>query len=755
MERPGPAPWGPAFQIVREIDVQRLLKGLSPEGEALLDLIPGGVMQCRNDGNYTIVEVNEGFRGMFGFTAEELAQRFQNQFLAMIHPADRQNFLIEVDRQLGRGDRLSLSYRVVCKDGGYKWTASSAKLFGDEREERFFCILLDLTEVRDAQEKLRLSLEHLEIIMNQSSDIIFEWDFASDAMSFSPNWLDKFGYAPHYDGSLSKEETFRHFHPDDVDPMAEFLKAAKEGAPGSVLDVRIRNSKDQYVWCRIRAATQYSAENVPLRAVGTISDIDEEKRMVEDLRRRAELDALTGLYNHAETERRAGMYLDGMPETICAMFIIDVDNFKLVNDGQGHLFGDAVLAELAAGMKKLTRKSDVIGRIGGDEFAIFLKDIPSSQIAEEKARKLLEIFQNLFRGEKKPIEVTCSIGLAIYPWDGLDFQTLYHCADLALYQAKSQGKNRYARFDPKSMAAVDRIGYSSLGAVIDSDQNTGGNKGNLVNYVFQILYDSEDINAAVEAILEIIGRRFDVSRAYVFENSPGGEYVDNTYEWCNEGIPPQKEFLQHYPLEKVEGYRELFRDNAIFYCRDIHALTPAQAALFESQGIRSTLQCALHDGKEFRGFVGFDECTGLRMWNQEEIGMLSLVAQLLTTFLLKKRESDRNQKIMVQLNAILDMQDSYIYVIRQDNYELLYLNRKTLRLDPSAKAGMTCHKAFFGQDTPCESCPLSGDTEVYNPRYGVWTRAWYSTMKWEDKDAYLINCTDITEHKQPRDQEKN
>ena len=137
MERPGPAPWGPGFQIVREIDVQRLLKGLSPEGEALLDLIPGGVMQCRNDGNYTIVDVNEGFRGMFGFTAEELTQRFQNQFLAMIHPADRQNFLIEVDRQLGRGDRLSLSYRVVCKDGGYKWTASSAKLFGDEREERF------------------------------------------------------------------------------------------------------------------------------------------------------------------------------------------------------------------------------------------------------------------------------------------------------------------------------------------------------------------------------------------------------------------------------------------------------------------------------------------------------------------------------------------------------------------------------------------------------------------------------------------
>lgn len=103
------------------------------------------------------------------------------------------------------------------------------------------------------------------------------------------------------------------------------------------------------------------------------------------------------------------------------------------------------------------------------------------------------------------------------------------------------------------------------------------------------------------------------------------------------GLYPQKEFLQQYPYEKVEGYKDLFRDNSVFYCRDIHSLTPAQSRLFESQGICSTLQCALYDDKEFCGFIGFDECTGLRMWNKEEIGILSLVAQMLTTFLSKKR----------------------------------------------------------------------------------------------------------------------
>lgn len=727
--------------------MERLLKGLSPDGEALLNLIPGGVMQCRNDAGYTIVEVNDGFFDMFGFTKEELAEQFQNRFIEMIHPSDRQIFLIEVERQLNKGDRLSLSYRVVCKDGRYKWTASSAQLFGDEREQRFFCIFLDLTEVRDTQEKLRLSLEHLEIIMNQSSDVIFEWDLVADEITVSPNWLGKFGYAPHYDARLKKEELLRHFHPDDMEPMAVLMDEVKKGAPNSVIDIRISTAKEQYIWCRLRATTQYDAENRPLRAVGTISDIDEEKRTMEDLRRRAELDALTGLYNHAEMERRAQQYLQGNPETICAMFIIDVDNFKQVNDRQGHLFGDAVLAELAAGMKKLTRKSDVIGRIGGDEFAMFLKDLPSSQIAEEKARKLLDMFEKLFRGEKYSFEVTCSVGLAIYPWDGNDYQTLYHCSDLALYQAKSQGKNQYVRYDPRRMAAMERIGYSSLGAAIDSDQTASGKSGDLVNYVFQILYDTSDIDAAIDAILEIVGRRFDVSRAYVFEDSVDGTYTVNTYEWCNEGITPQKELFQHYSWDNVKDYQELFRDNAVFYCRDIHALAPDQTALFESQGICSTLQCALCDGQKFRGFIGFDECSGLRMWNKEEIGMLSLIAQMLTTFLLKKREADRNEQVMVQLNAILDMQDSYIYAIRKDTYELLYLNHKTLRLDPSAQAGMTCHKAFFKRDLPCEDCPLTGATEVYNPQYDVWTRVHYSTMKWGDSDAYLINCADITEYK--------
>lgn len=592
----------------------------SQEYQVLLDNIPGGIQQCLNDEVYTIVAVNQGFLDMFGFSREEIAEQFEDHFIEMVHPSDRKEVLKKASAQLGTDSRMMLNYRVKCKDDSYKWVIDNGQLVCDDHgKEMIFCVLLDDTEARNAQ---------------------------------------------------------------------------------------------------------------------------------DDLRRRAERDALTGLYNREETERQIHRHLSNASDELCALFMIDTDNFKLVNDRQGHLFGDAVLSELAAIMKKLTRQTDVVGRIGGDEFMIFLKDISSVEAAADKAVELLKMFRHLFRDEKQLVEITCSIGVAVFPRDGKDFQSLYHSADQALYQAKSQGKNQYVIFDPDNTVPVDHMAYSSLGAAIDSDQRAEGGTSDLVSYVFQILYDSSDIDHAIQMILEIVGKRFDVSRAYVFENSEDGLYADNTYEWCDEGIEPEKENLQHFPYSSLEGYEELFVNNSIFYCRDIYALQPNQIALFESQGIRSTLQCAIREEGKFRGFVGFDECTGKRLWTREEVGMLSLISQILTTFLQVKRVTSRDRQLAVQLNTILDVQDAYIYAIKDGTYELLYLNQKTKTLDPKAREGMACYQAFFERSEPCPNCPLSRrGGEIYNPKYGLWTRVRLAPMKWDDYDAYLLTCFDITEYK--------
>lgn len=717
--------------------------------QILMDNIPSGVQQCVNDEFFTIIEVNQSFLELFGFSRQELEDRFQNRFIEMIHPADRKNILVETSEKLKVKSKAILNYRVLCGDGSYKWVADNAQMIRDENgEERMICILIDVTESRNAREELRLSLERHQILMEQTADIIFEWNILEDTLSYSGKWIKKFGFEAITENVSAGIPLSANIYQDDIPVILALMEAARCGTAYSTADFRVKNAEGKYIWCRIRATDQYDDEGDPLKAIGVITDIDAEKRMMEDLRRRAERDALTGLFNRGETESRIRRHLESNPNELCALLLIDTDNFKAVNNTQGHLFGDAVLTELAAGMKKLTRQSDVVGRIGGDEFTILLKSITSREKAAEKAQQLLDLFQHLFEQGKQPIEVTCSAGIALYPEDGKDFPSLYYCADQALYQAKSLGKNQYMLFDRDNAVPVEQTGYSALGASIDSDLQTAGASGELLSYVFQVLYDNRDIDRVIQAILEIVGKRFDVSRAYVFENSDDGEYCDNTYEWCNEGVVPQKELLQHFPYSDVAGYQDLFKNDAVFYCRDIRSLTPEQTAMFEAQGVYSTLQCAIMEEDAFHGFIGFDECTGIRMWTKAEIATLTLISQLLTIFLLKYRATDRDQKLAIQLNTILDTQDAYIYAVEKGSYELLYLNYKTRTLDPDAEIGMTCYGAFFDRENPCEFCPLSSEvSEVYNPKYDVWSKTKTAPMKWGDLDAYLVTCFDITEYK--------
>lgn len=727
------------------------------EYQTLLNNIPGGVQQCLNDEAFSLVEVNQGFLDLFGFSRREIMERFADRFIEMIHPADRARMRSEAKEKLGSGKKSTLHYRVLCKDGSYKWVMDSAQLIRSPNgQDRIFCVLMDVTESRNTQEQLRLSLELHQTIMDQAADILFVWDFQSDTISFSSNWQKKFGYLPSYHGLAKRDTVYRNIHPDDAQTLWESMLAAKNGRGFSTVEARVFNIEGRYIWCRFRATDQYDESGAPWKAVGVITDIDEEKRALDDLKKRAELDALTGLYNRSETEGRIRRHLAGQPQGLCAFFVIDVDNFKKINDGMGHLLGDAVLTELAVGIKKLTRQSDVVGRIGGDEFILFLKDLSCAEIAKEKADGLLEVFRNLFRREKQPVEVTCSIGVAVFPQDGEDFPSLYHSADLALYQAKSRGKNQYAFYDPNCRPPMDLAGHSALGASIDSDQHPAGGAGDLANYVFQILYDASDLDHAIELTLEIVGKRFDVSRAYIFENSEDGKSSSNTYEWCNEGIRPEKENLQQCAFSNAINYEDLFQEKSVFYCRDIHSLHPSLTEFFAQQGICSTLQCAMYYGTVFSGFIGFDECTGARMWTKEEVGSLSMISQMLAIFLQRKRATDHDRKLAMRLNAVLDAQDAYIYAIGRDTYELLYLNQKTRELDPAVRTGNLCYRAFFDRESPCGHCPLTGADEIHNPKYGLWTRVRVAPMQWGQSPAYLLSCFDITAYKKkPERPEQN
>lgn len=722
----------------------------------IVNHIPGGVLRCLGDKDYTILHYNQSFLDIFGYTPEEIQRIFHNHYIEMIVPEDRKAVQDHVRASRVRSGVLEIEYRIICKDGAPRWVLEQCSPVQEDGALCYYCVMMDITEQRHTREELRLSLERHQIIMDQTTDIIFEWDIPADQLHYSGNWFKKFGYAPVKQDASKHIPATGHIHPEDLPAFMALMQSARAGTPYNTAEFRILNGEGRYIWCHVRATDQFNDKGEPVKAVGVISDIDEQIRMIEHLRKKAERDALTGLYNREETERQIEKYLHDCPEDETgALLMIDTDNFKNINDTHGHLFGDVVLTELASAMKKQLRSSDVVGRVGGDEFAVYLKDLPRAELAQQKAAQLLALFRTLFAGtDKLDLQVTGSIGIALFPAHARSFHSLYRCADQALYQAKTAGKNQYALYDPQRESLPYAAGTSALGADIDSNQETLGVSGGLVNYIFRILYETEDLRDAIHKLMEILGKRFDVSRVYIFENSLDGRTTSNTFEWCNEGITPEKELLQELNYAELENYGDNFAANGIFYCKDIRELPASQRKLLASQGIHAILQCAIREKGVMRGFIGFDECTGNRVWTQDEVSTLSLIAQMLSTFLLKQRAHEQDLAATRRMNSILDSQNAYIYVVDGD-YTLLYLNRKTLELDPRAAEGQKCHQAFYGREAPCAHCPLrsgTGPQQYYNPQYGIWTMAYAAPLQWEEQDAYLITCFEVTEFMRGHDQ---
>lgn len=164
-----------------------------------------------------------------------------------------------------------------------------------------------------------------------------------------------------------------------------------------------------------------------------------QKRLLEFTR----IDALTGIKNKETLQNEISTYLkNDSSQQLGALFMIDVDNFKTVNDLNGHVIGDEVLKNFGSILKESFTIEDIVGRAGGDEFIVFVKDIQEHGNAINKAQEICQKIRNIeidnFKGT-----ISCSIGIAFYPEHGTTFKGLYNLADQALYQTKNQGRNGY------------------------------------------------------------------------------------------------------------------------------------------------------------------------------------------------------------------------------------------------------------------------------------------------------------------------
>ena len=410
----------------------------------IINRLLGGIQKCRNDKYFTILQFNHGLADLLGYTEQEITRQFKNRYIKLIHPADRERVAGEILDQQSRGNIVEIEYRLMAKDGRSVWVSDRFMAAQEEGESVLYCVILDVTRSRQSEEELRLSLERHNIILEQTNDIIFEWDIGKDELCFSSNWEDKYGYTPISERVRADIPKASHIHPNDMPVFVELMDAMAAGVPYKEIEFRIADAQGRYRWCRVRATAQFDVDGKPFKAVGVLLDIDSQKQASAELEERASRDVLTKLYNKVSARKKIEQKLaEHAADELAALMVLDIDDFKKINDRYGHLFGDAVLTELSARIAGSFRGSDIVSRIGGDEFMIFMSHVRTQEAAKQRAEELICALQSLLRDTVSDLSFSCSVGLAFTADHQEDFQELFNRADRALYRAKAAGKNRY------------------------------------------------------------------------------------------------------------------------------------------------------------------------------------------------------------------------------------------------------------------------------------------------------------------------
>ncbi|MDD4702285.1 MAG: diguanylate cyclase, partial [Desulfovibrio sp.] len=308
-------------------------------------------------------------------------------------------------------------------------------------------IVFDVTHNKDAAQAKRISNERYQFILEQHDIIIFEQNLINGHFSCSARWIQTFGKVfnilePDTDLSLVP------VHVDDRELLEDFQKKVHHNRLKNKLSVelRLRDTSGMYHWYRVEASNLTSAQGKPIYIIGIITDIDKQKLLELRLRTQATRDSATGMHNKRATEQAISRFLSmrsNCGPDVYAMFMIDFDNFKSINDRFGHAVGDKAIYQMAQIIRCNFRSTDIVGRVGGDEFLVFCTEpMPMEKIRDRATLLVSHLHLPCGNHVAEDVALTASVGIACNPNDGQNFTTLYKHADMATYEAKRRGRNQ-------------------------------------------------------------------------------------------------------------------------------------------------------------------------------------------------------------------------------------------------------------------------------------------------------------------------
>lgn len=424
--------------------------------ESVLNNLADGVCVCEVDrGIASVRYMSDSFYEQFGVTKEQMKE-YLGDITALVYPEDKKR-LEKAIRETIVSNRATLDeFRFIdINHPGVFWVQLCMSVLSVHKGKFTVCaVILNVSQKKADEVERNMQNELLKLVIEGSGEKLLSYDLDKDILfinHFKEGMVTELYHSDHFLAGIKQNS--RIFF-EDREELEKLIREVIKTAGKRSLEARMdMDKRGQYLWYRVMIVGIMDNSGHVRKLVGRMYSIHEEKMQNQEMLLRAERDSLTGIYNYSTFITKVNSMLQYYPGSLCAFYMVDIDNFKLINDAYGHYEGDDLLCETAAGLEQLaSMHGGFSGRLGGDEFAVFFPDIENQEKAVALARTLTEEMA------KVPCKTahTVSVGACLLTIDkNVDFAQLHYQADQALYDSKRKGKSQFVFFAHSEQEKAD------------------------------------------------------------------------------------------------------------------------------------------------------------------------------------------------------------------------------------------------------------------------------------------------------------
>lgn len=598
--------------------------------------IPIAVFHCASD--WQVAEVNEKMCKLLGYNSAKLLQK--DIWMHIVQERDIASFEELIEQVARHQGAESIELRIYDCDKREHWVRVDCAFIGRYGVAPYVMIVLnDITEQKNAQLRLKLVNEQYQLLGEVTKEITFDVDINSWTIFVAKRFFEIRGDEKPRDKYCSFSDILKQIHEEDQDAVIKTLKGASVYENSGNIEYRINiagiNQEKNYVWFRTYYRSVVDEVGNVIRVIGRSYNVDKARVIYDEAKR----DALTKLFNKVETQKAVEQVLLEESNEVHAMLLIDIDDFKDINDTFGHTYGDTVIIDVANTIREQFRGGDIVGRVGGDEFLVLMQAV-TEETVHEKAKTLCHKLEKNYSGGAVSKQISISVGIAFYHKDGSNYQELFEKADHAMYRAKQSGKCQYAVAQEQDFGPIQKKERR-----VENRTDLSAQDKEFLTFATSLMTHARNIDGSLNMLLKRILERFHLDLVAIFEEDADkknlvlSNYYSDKFHFFEKSLFPKTneelEYATAGQMVQIKRAAKIIYENKMKMWGQTQEYSMTDCSIlagrFEHIGVTS-------------GYIYYVSMDENKEWEANEITLLGELSRAISVFVSLRIRMDESKK---------------------------------------------------------------------------------------------------------------